>query len=123
MVNCVRCKKVFRNQYDLTRHMSRKFKCIQIIVTINKQNELPAKQNELPAKQNELPAKQNEPICEFCFKNFFNTQSLTRHYNICKSQDDPLRRLEIESGITPVLPTCPTECRFCNKEIKKAYNT
>ena len=31
MVNCVRCKKDFRNQYDVTRHQSRKFPCKEIV--------------------------------------------------------------------------------------------
>jgi hypothetical protein len=129
MVNCERCNKSFRDQYNLTSHLSRKNKCVKIIehtvhanelpVHANElpvhANELPVHANELPINANELPVKKNELNCEFCFKTFSNIQNRTKHYNICKSQDDPIRRLEIESNITPTLPTCQTECRFCNK--------
>ena len=115
MVNCERCKKSFRDQYNLTCHMSRKNKCKEIVNDTIKQNEPEGKQNELNPKHFEPKNKQFEPSCEFCFKTFFNTQSLTRHYNCCKAQDDPIRQIEIEAGIKPVLPECLTECRFCNK--------
>ena len=30
MVNCMRCKKVFRDNYNLTCHQSRKNKCVDV---------------------------------------------------------------------------------------------
>jgi len=104
MIKCERCNKDFRDQYNLTSHQSKKNKCKFFEVKKVIQPE--------PEKINNVKKCYS---CQFCFKTFFNTQSLTRHYNCCKSQDDPIRQLEIEAGIKPVLPECLTECRFCNK--------
>lgn len=95
--------------------MSRKNKCKENVDDTVKQNEPLGKQNEPLAKQNEPLNKQNEPICEYCFKKFFNKQSISRHYDSCKAQKDPIRQLEIQAEIIPKVPENSTECRFCNK--------
>ena len=64
---------------------------------------------------NKIKPDNDDFKCEYCFCSFFNKQSLTRHYNSCKSQEDPVRQLEIELKINVVAPKCETECRFCNK--------
>ena len=124
MVNCVRCKKDFRNQYDLTRHQSRKFPCKEIVNDTAEPKDtlrypsdilLDFKNNETVAKKHKIDLKNT--TCEFCLKTFATKKTLTKHYNCCKAQDDPIRHLEIEAGITPVLSS--TECRFCLKQFSR----
>ena len=68
---------------------------------------------------NKIKPDNDDFKCEYCFCSFFNKQSLTRHYNSCKSQEDPIRQLEIELKIDVVVPENKLECRFCNKVLSK----
>jgi hypothetical protein len=146
MNNCEICGKKFRDKFNLNTHKARKKPCIKIESTeinlidngdhFSKQNEHLDKQiNHLENiensyfKQNEHLDKQinhpestpkNDNTCEYCFHTFFNKQSLSRHYNVCKAQEDPLRQLEILLKIQPCLPKSASECRFCNKVVSTA---
>jgi len=147
MNECTRCGKCFRDQYNLGRHQSRIKPCKEKqmdvfepsnkqintgdkqITTTGKQNPVTPEQNPVTPEQNPVTPEQNPIIpkqtnvlevqCEYCFSHFFNKQSLTRHYNACKAQDDLTRHLEIELEITPNVPDCKTECRFCNKVLSR----
>jgi len=130
----VRCKKCFRNNYDLDRHKSRKFQCKENIETGNiqitqnhpgdPQFQPGPPQKQLKNPQNEPEIKkipQKKPCCEYCLQSFANKFNLNRHYNNCKAQDDPVRQLEIQHRIQPVLPDNPLECRFCNKKVSSKH--
>jgi hypothetical protein len=121
MPQCNKCGKNFRDSYNLNTHLSRIKPCKpnninvnNVILNDNKQLETPDKHLETPLQHLETPDKQINN-CEYCFSTFFNKQCLMRHYNCCKSQEDPVRLLEIELEIKPSLPECKTECRFCHK--------
>jgi hypothetical protein len=129
MYNCVRCKKCFRNNYDLDRHKSRKFQCKENIETENKQNDLKSTlgglKSTLEGQKSTSEGSEKHLVglkstrCEYCLQSFANTKTLTRHYDNCKDQDDPVRQLEIQHKIEPVLPDNPLECRFCNKTLSR----
>ena len=77
MYNCLRCNKVFRNNYDLIRHQARKFPCIitnQQIIPHNQQKTIEIPQNQQIVPQNQQIIPQNQQIklftCEYCFKSF-----------------------------------------------------
>ena len=119
MYNCVRCNKVFRNNYDLIRHQARKFPCkIENHIQVGTEKHLEGLKSTDEVLKSTLKGVEKH-ICEYCFGNFVNKKCLTRHYNCCKSQDDPIRQLEIESGTVPVLPNNKQECRFCNKVLSR----
>ena len=50
--------------------------------------------------------------------NFYN-KHMKRHLLTCKYRNDPIRLLEIENDIEPVLPECKTCCRFCEKDLSR----
>ena len=117
MNNCEICGKKFRDKFNLNTHKARKKPCIKIESTeinlidngdhFSKQNEHLDKQiNHLENiensyfKQNEHLDKQinhpestpkNDNTCEYCFHTFFNKQSLSRHYNVCKAQEGSIK--------------------------------
>ena len=126
MNECNRCGKCFRDQYNLSRHKSRTKPCKEkdevSNCSSNKQITTDGKQNPTITEQNPVTPKQMNVLevhCEYCFSHFFNKQSLTRHYNACKAQEDPVRQLEIELEIELEVPECKTECRFCNKVLSR----
>ena len=86
-VGCDRCGVQFRDNYNLNKHKLRKIQCEQ-----------------------KIPLTPTEKTCEYCLKTFSTKQSKTRHYDSCKSQDDPVRRLEMELGVT--IKVSEKECRF-----------
>lgn len=129
MYNCVRCKKCFRNNYDLDRHLSRKFPCKEKfeneIVTEGQKSTSGGLKSTLEGQKSTLEGTEKHleglksTQCEYCLQSFSNRKTLTRHYDKCKEMDDPVRQLEIQHRIEPVLPDNPLECRFCNKMLSR----
>ncbi len=133
MVECKKCGMCFRDNYGLSRHMSRVKPCSiknEKMIFIKEKNdeqkelfdeqkELSGEQKELSGEQKELSGEQKE-LCVFCMTTFYNNSSLKRHQKICKLKDDPIRLLEIKNQIKVKFPESKNECRFCNKIL---YNT
>ena len=113
MIECKKCNKLFRDNYNLNKHVSRKTPCFIIktdfLETI-KEND--PKNDTLDPKNDTLDPK-NDKICQFCLNTFSTNWYKNNHEKICKSSKDPLRLFEMENGIKPL--TCSkNQCRFCN---------
>jgi len=144
MFKCENCEGIFRDSYNLRRHMSRLKPC-KSPYTVNthdtRKNEYPNSIREYPNSTREYPnstqeypnstreypnytelhpkntpenSKQNKIHCEFCLKKYSRVCKLKQHYNICKLKNDPIRLLELENKIDPDIPSNKLECRFCN---------
>ena len=140
MYNCEKCFMIFRNNYDLNRHLSRKNPCKAVFtekpMTQNENNtqklqkdtqtlqkDIQKLQKDIQALQKDTQTLQKDTeknkktcqiMCEFCLKNYYSKNTLKRHYESCKLKNDPIRKLEIEHEIDPELPEDKNECRFCN---------
>jgi hypothetical protein len=141
MNNCKICGWIFRDSYNLSKHLARKKPCssktlknennvnnICGIVVPNEFSNAPSTAKNAPSTARDAPstakstpstAKNN---CKFCLNTFASSSNLKRHTTICKFQDDPVRLLEIENDITPDIPECKTECRFCNHTFARIDN-
>jgi uncharacterized C2H2 Zn-finger protein len=64
VLKCNKCEKIFKYESDLKKHENRKTMCEPI--------------HGDPTKQTP------KNTCHFCYKKLSNTQSIQRHYNICK---------------------------------------
>ena len=134
MSGCEKCGKIFRDRCDLGRHQSRSRPCTEVCRengagTMEENSQKPHFQTPKPHFQTPKPHFLNHQIkkttlildtniknsCQYCFNIFSTEKYKTRHEQICKQQNDPIRLLELEQDICPILPECKTECRFCNK--------
>jgi hypothetical protein len=146
MVLCVKCGTCFRDNYCLTRHMSRKVPCNKLKNTeeftcakiVAPNTSLPAPNTSLEqnvAPNTSLPAPNTSleqkiapntsslaPKCEYCLNQYSRKSNLKKHQEICKYRDDPVRLLEIKNGITPGSVVSKTECRFCNQDFFNVSN-
>lgn len=121
MINCEKCNRVFRDIYNLNRHMTRSKQCSTNKITENT-NSVDEKCIQLnPNNTLENPnCISDKKRCDFCLKTFFNSSNKIKHLKICKSKDDPIRKLEIEQSIKPIIPESKTECRYCNKVFSRS---
>jgi hypothetical protein len=137
-MECENCGKKFRDRWNLSVHQSRLRPCTKNLEKnehdtlppnlaefhVLEQNSTLAEQNSMFLEQNSTLAEQNSMFendtikCQFCFNTYFNKACKQRHEKNCKQKNDT-RLLEIELDITPILPTCKTECRFCNKILSR----
>ena len=108
---CGLCNHVFRDNYNLTKHLSRSKPCVKENISLKEGK------NQSLDKQKDSLDKQKK--CCFCLNNFFNKETMKRHQQKCKQRDDPIRLLEVEQKIEPVLPDSKTCCRFCDKELSR----
>ena len=117
MIDCVNCKKMFRDIFNLTSHQSRTRPCIkEINLKISPETENPL--TDIPNTLADIPntlAENESNTCRYCLHNFSTISNKIKHIKNCKYRDDPVRLLEIENDIIPELPKSTTECRFCNK--------
>jgi len=140
MPECEKCKKHFRDSWNLSAHMSRIKPCVKETSkidsaldkqentlnkqenTLNKQENTFQEQKDIFGQQKDIPILKkdiSDKECKFCMNTYFNKQSKNRHESICKQRDDPTRLLEIENNIEPEIPDCKTECRYCNKTFSR----
>ena len=133
MPGCTLCNRVFRDKYGLSRHMSRIVPCMRVVETPltekdGKKSSLDGKKSFLDGKKsslemescpkNSLDKQKNK--CKFCVREFSSNGYLKKHVNVCKSKDDPIRLMELEQCIEPVIaPDCKTECRYCNVNLTR----
>ena len=142
MAFCNICNCGFRDNCNLNRHLStpkhkNNTKINQNTPNITQNDHLDATEMKLDATEMKLDATemkldatemkksgiktQNDHLdtlntCKFCLNNFFK-KNIKKHLLSCKQRDDPIRLLEIDQDICPVLPDSKTECRFCNKNL------
>ena len=137
MVKCGKCKKEFRDNFNLTKHQSRMNQCVGEIVSEitpkmsmeglnipnslidipNQSLDIPNQSLDIPNQSLDIPNQSlcEENTCKFCLHTFSSISNKIKHKKFCKYRDDPIRLLEIENDIIPELPESKTECRFCNK--------
>lgn len=123
MHTCDVCEKRFRDKYNLNIHKARKIPCERVL---NKQPGEMAGESIICMKIENTGSlnsikesvKSINKMCEYCLHSFSKLYNKTSHN--CKLKEDPVRKLEIELKITPVIPECKTECRFCKKVLSRA---
>ena len=109
---CLQCGKLFYHQRDVIRHLGNKKPC--------KNEENIILENKKDMLENKKDTLDNEKICcKYCLHEFSSKQYKSIHENKCKQKDDPIRQLEIEQEITPVLSDSKTCCRYCDKELSR----
>ena len=130
MVNCCDCKRWFRDNYSLKRHMSRSKPCVvkneheqkrmiaENSTPIAENSTLDAENSTLGAENNTLGAE-NSTSCVWCLKSFSTKFNLMVHMKSCHLRDDPVRILERELGITPTLNN--NKCRFCDRSFSRKF--
>ena len=121
---CKKCDRVFRDDYNLHRHMSRLVPCTlgkyPSIVNKNQQTSgnTPGASGNTPGASGNTPGASPNTSgnkCEYCLNCYSTKYNLRIHQDICKLRYDPIRLLEIENDIK-VESFPKTECRFCNKD-------
>ena len=122
MYSCERCLKCFRDNYNLSSHLSRIIPCK--VKTPEEKNILDIKKNLLDEKKSLLDIKKNslddkKNSCKYCLNEFSSKQYKSTHEMSCKQKDDPIRQLEIEQNINPILSASKTCCRYCDKELTR----
>ena len=115
MKDCKICGKFFRDDYNLNTHMTRIKPCNSLKNTPEgKKDTLEGKKDTLEGKKDTL---KNLKKCKYCLKIFSSKKYNLIHEYKCKYKDDPVRLMEMEKHIIPVLPDSKTECRYCNKNL------
>ena len=115
-INFEKCKQI-GNEYFKGSY----YKMIDLIYNIVK---LPVfEKSLLEIVKDKLESKKNiSTKCKFCLNIFSNNRYLKIHEKNCKQCDDPIRLLEIEQDICPILPDSKTCCRFCDKDLYRIDN-
>ena len=126
MFECKKCNKMFRDNYNLSKHMIRIKPCtIELLDEfINNNNfvienttkviENTTKCIENTTKGIENTTENNKnTTCKYCL-NKYTKNYKKLHEKTCKLKNDPIRILEIENGIKFDLPESNNTCRFCN---------
>ena len=130
MYRCDRCQKELRDSCDLARHQARIRPCRKQPISQNdpetaknyafppKNSAFPPKNSAFETRNSAFPPRnsafENKLKCEFCMTVFSSSWYKKKHELICRHRNET-RLLELELDITPELPECKTECRFCNK--------
>ena len=121
MNKCEKCDKIFKTNWHLQRHLSKKRNCGR---TETHLSNMPNNLSNMPntERTNVLihpdviygmkSREGHKPKCEFCMKEFSSKQALTKHYTSCKEKYDDIRCLEIKLGVF-VDNISAHECRFC----------
>ena len=129
MKECLDCGKCFRDNWNLSVHMSKKIKCKKVF--FEKDNlEMLKNSSEMLKNSSEMLKNSFEMLknsfeedkkntCSYCLNEFSVKTNLKRHEMVCKQKDDPIRQLEIEQNINPILPDSKTCCRYCDKELSR----
>lgn len=141
MVECNKCKRCFRDNYRLNRHLSRLVPCdlknknknlpfcADSVPNLPDQSlDAPIQSSNLQIQSLDAPiqspfgANESSHKCEFCLNVFYNKFTKNRHSVICKHRDDPIRLLEIQNKVKPKEPSSKYGCRFCDNEFHNSSN-
>ena len=118
---CGLCNRVFRDNYNLKRHLSQSKPCVkdndQVPNPSCEQNQSFVEQNRPLSEQKQLSKK-----CKYCMISFYNKPTMKRHLLTCRQKNDPIRLMEIENKIQVEVPDIKTECRFCKKDYNNTSN-
>jgi len=116
MTRCENCDKVFKTNWHLQRHLSKKVPCKK---SPQNTTQLPQNTTQLPQNTTQLPQNTTHFTCDYCLDIFSRVDSLSRHKRVCTHKDDPVRILEIKLGIKISVVKSSTICRFCNVEMAR----
>ena len=129
MNKCEKCDKMFKTNWHLQRHLSKKRNCGRTETNLsnmpNNSSQMPNNLSDMPNNLSDMPnnlsnmpytertnvlihtdiinrtksREGHKPKCEFCVKEFSSKQALTKHYTSCKEKYDDIRCLEIKLGV------------------------
>jgi hypothetical protein len=116
MFDCKKCGHIFRDSYDLSKHLMRKKPCIQM------KNKIEYENKNFSGNITIDPGNTTELKCIYCLNDYSTKYNLKAHEDNCKCRKDPVRILELEKGIKPKIPCIKTECRFCNRDYYRIDN-
>jgi len=135
MPDCEKCKKCFRDAWNLNKHMSRIRPCKTIVQnpkdtlvnpkdtsdnpkdTSGNPKDTSANPKDTLVNPKDTSGNPKDTMCEWCLKTFYNCANKNKHLKICKMVNDPVRILEMELKITPCINSeC---CRFCKKQFSR----
>ncbi len=128
---CINCNTVFRDNYCLKRHLNKLKPCksIKTDTAIDFKNNTDVTNSTLLTEKNKILVEKNIQLtekiklltekntCKYCLNIFSRNHNKIIHEMVCKKKDDPVRQLEIEQDIIPILPESKTCCRYCDKEL------
>lgn len=120
MIECDICKKTFRHNYLLMRHLNRKFPCQPSEPVTHKVSSHEIKNN--PKSLNSSGNFVDEVRCDYCHKYLSRGQRLTDHTTKCHMKNDAVRMMEIQLKKNVFLNPESHKCRFCNKECMRIDN-
>lgn len=103
-MQCDRCKKVFRDNYLLNRHLNKKNIC-----------------RKIEEEEDEIVECNDDYKCKYCCKEFAVKRYCKDHEKTCKLKDDPVRILEIDLNIK-LSKYYDKECRFCDRTFTRHYS-
>jgi hypothetical protein len=121
MFCCNNCKKSFKTNWQLQRHLGKKIQCKpnlpNVPVECIKLPNFHKKSTEVPTESKTEHAKNSAAVdsltCEYCLVTFANKKNLRLHGERCKLKEDPVRCMEIELNKN-VNRWSKNECRFCD---------
>lgn len=124
MIVCDICKKSFRYNYLLIKHLERKIPCklSQFVDDKKEKRAKPEKVSPIPEKIQEQPDVVHENSrnclssfnCRYCHKSITRRCRLYDHEDGCKMKYDDIRMLEIELDKNVKFDHDSVSCRFCH---------
>ena len=109
MVNCEKCEKVFKTNWHLQRHLSKKLPCKP------HSSKDPRDSSKDPRDSSKDPQKFVN--CKWCMKTLSSKGHLKKHFGVCKMLNDEIRKLEMDTDTK--YTHNPTYCRFCKMTVSK----
>ena len=113
MAQCSKCLKQFNMQWELSRHLKRKYPCKVAPSTPELNPSDPKNDPSTP----EVIRTTHGSECKYCKYGFTTVSNAKRHEQICK-ENDQLRKLELKLCI-PIDRYHEKDCRFCNKVLSR----
>ena len=107
---CGSCTKPFNTNWQLQRHLSRKYPCRRVT-----SNESKTQVEEVTEPDDEPTESVGEMMCKYCGKEFSRADYLKQHMKKCKEKDDVVRYCEMKLNIKMIPHSVKTGCRFCMK--------
>ena len=133
MVNCEKCEKVFKTNWHLQRHLSKKLPCkrhsskdsrdsSKDSQDSSKDSQDSSKDSRDSSKDSRDSSKDSQKFVNYkwCMKTLSSKDHLKKHLGVCKMLNDEIRKLEMDTDTK--YTHNPTYCRFCKMTFSKACN-